>query len=332
MVLAGYAFKYAKRMLDLHLTFDIEIWCDSWANLDDEFPSAFKSYIYGNTLSGGFGLPFQLALMRKHGIRGVFFVEPLFSRRFGAAALREIVEMIQDSGQEVQLHLHTEWVDESIIPILKSNTGKRQFLSNFDRDEQQVLIALGAQLLEEAGAPRPTAFRAGGFGFNNDTLHALRQNGIQFDSSYNAVMGGLDSGVMAGEMLTEPVLIHDVVECPMTVFHDGFRLRHAQLGACSYDEMTALLWGAFEQGRQAFVILMHNFELLNRSKTAPDWVAVKRFERLCAFIAQHRDCFNTCGFRDNKVTTVDAQRDPMRTSRWLSSVRTFEQIYRLRYG
>lgn len=95
-------------MTQVFFSVDVEVWCGGWGHLDSRFPSAFRQYVYGPTARGDFGLPFQLRLLSDHGLKGVFFVEPLFAGRFGEDPLREIVELIRASGHEVQLHLHTE--------------------------------------------------------------------------------------------------------------------------------------------------------------------------------------------------------------------------------
>ena len=100
-------------MLDVFLTVDVEVWCDGWDNIDAKFPDAFKRYIYGPTSRGDYGLPYQLRQLQEHGLTAVFFVEPLFATRFGSAPLAEILGLVREPGHEVQLHLHTEWVDES---------------------------------------------------------------------------------------------------------------------------------------------------------------------------------------------------------------------------
>ncbi len=319
-------------MLNVFFTVDVEVWCNGWDNIDLKFNAEFISYIYGATAKGNYGLPYQLQLLQDYGLLGVFFVEPLFSTRFGSEHLSEIVGLLVDKGQEVQLHLHTEWVDESIVPLLKDVTNKRQYLKSFSLDEQTVLIAEGAKLMEKAGAPSVNAFRAGSFAFNKDTLTALAANGIPFDSSYNASMFGLDSGVKPGQVLVEPVLCEGVYEYPMTVYNDGTKsLRHAQITACSYREMEGLLWQALESGRDSFVMLFHNFELLNQSKNRPDEVVVKRFQQICAFLDKNRDCFRTTGFQGLTPNVVDRQPQPLRSSAWKSYLRMGEQVYRRKY-
>jgi hypothetical protein len=321
-------------MLNVFLSVDVEIWCEDWRHIDAQFARAFEHYIYGPTARGRYGLPYQVAVLNAHGLRGVFFVEPLFSARFGAAPLAEIVGLLAEARQEVQLHLHTEWVDEARTPLLPGGGGKRQHLRQFSLSEQTGLIGAGKAMLAGAGARGVNAFRAGSFAFNRDSLLALAANGIAVDSSYNASMFGPDSGVMPGVTLVDATCCDGIVEYPMTVFDDGRRrLRHVQLTSCSFEEIEALLWQAVRAGRHSFMILSHSFELLNRSKDRADAVVVRRFRRLCAFLERHRDVFRTCGFGDlAPAPPVLAQPAPLRSPLWRTGARMAGQAWRWRYG
>lgn len=320
-------------MLDVFLTVDVEIWCGGWQNLEQRFPSAFRQYVYGSTTRGDYGLPYQLNVLKTHGLTGVFFVEPLFSTRFGRAPLAEIVGLLRDSAQEIQLHLHTEWTSESKERLLENVSTKRQHLRYFSLEEQTILIAAGVRLIKQAGAGDITAFRAGSFAFNVDTLRALAANGIRFDSSYNASLFGLDSGVMPGVTVVSPIECEGVYEYPMTVFNDGTEsLRHVQLTACSYKEMEGLLWQALEGERKSFVLLSHNFELLNRARNRPDDVVVKRFQKLCSFLDRNRDCFRTRGFQGLTPRITQQQPAPLVSPIWRTGARMLEQAYRKGYG
>lgn len=321
-------------MLDVFYTVDVEVWCGGWQDLDRKFSDAFRRYIHGPTARGDYGLPYQLRLLREHGLTGVFFIEPLFALRFGQPALDEIVGLVRESGHEVQLHLHTEWVDEAREPVLPGPQRKRQHLRYFSREEQTVLIAKGLELMRRAGVHDINAFRAGSFAFNHDTLPALAANGVAFDSSYNASMFGPDSGVSPGQWLVEPTVVDGVMEYPMTVYRDGTStLRHAQLTACSWPELEGLLWQAAEQGRQSFVLLSHGFELLNRAKDRPDDVVVRRFERLCAFLDRHRDSFAVRGFKGLTTPSVAARQGvPLVSPLHRTGGRMLSQLYRRRFG
>lgn len=320
-------------MVDVFFTVDVEVWCGGWQDIDAKFPQAYQQYIEGTTSRGSYGLPYQADVLRDHGLVGVFFVEPLFALRFGVQPLSGIVGLLQERGQEVQLHLHPEWVDEAREPIFPVARPKQAHLSAFSEQEQTTLIACGLDLMAQAGALGINTFRAGSFAFNQDTLPALAANGIAFDSSYNASMHGLESGVMPGTTLVEPIAVGAVHEFPMTVYNDGTsRLRHAQLTACSFAELEGLLWQAAEEGRKSFVILSHGFELLNPSKDRPDTVVVRRFQQLCRFLDQHRDVFRVRGFRGLSPVHVPVQPAPLESPLMRTGLRMVSQAYRRRFA
>ncbi len=256
----------------------------------------------------------------------------MFSTRFGSQPLEEIIGLIREGGQEIQLHLHPEWVDESIEPLLENIDGKRQHLRYYTRTEQEILVAAGKRLIAQAGGGVCTAFRAGSFGFNRDTLAALAKNDICFDSSYNATIFGLDSGVGSGQVLVDAFECDGIHEYPMTVYDDGTAsLRHAQLTACSHREMEGLLWQALESGRQSFMILSHNFELLNTTRDRPDDVVVSRFRQLCTFLERNRDSFNVRGFEGLSPNPTMLQPAPLKSPVWKTAMRMLEQAGRRRF-
>lgn len=319
-------------MLDVFLTIDVEIWCDGWTNIDRKFPDAFEKYVYGPTPRGNYGLPYQLDVFGEHGLTTTCFVEPLFSTRFGNQPLQDIVGLVQERRHEVQLHLHTEWVDEALSSLLPDSHSKRQYLFLFDLDDQVKLISQGISLLRQAGAPEINAFRAGSFGFNDDTLRALARNGIRFDSSYNANMHGPESGVAPGTALVEPIEWAGVYEYPMTIFRDGIgHMRQAQLTSCSWREMESLLWQSVEAERKAFVILSHNFEILNPAKNRRDSVVDRRLQQLCRFLDRNRDVFRVRGFNDLEPKVTDNQPIPLQTGLIDTGIRMLEQAWRRKY-
>ena len=271
-------------------------------------------------------------MLTDYGLKAVFFVEPLFSTCFGPEPLHEIIDLLSSSEREIQLHLHTEWVDESKTPLLPNIREKRQHLRYFTLEEQTTLINKGLSLLRAAGVNSINAFRAGSFGFNCETLLALAANGITYDSSYNASYFGLDSGVMPGVPIYAPIEYEQIQEYPMTVFKDGFgKLRHTQISACSFSEIESTLWRALESGYTSVIILSHNFELLNQAKDRPDWITIRRLEKLCQFLDKNKDCFTARGFQDLTPQVSTVQPRLLTVPRWATVGRLVEQLYRRRY-
>ena len=171
-------------MLNVFITVDTEIWCNGWDNLEQKFPDQFRKYVYGPTRQGDFALPGTLSILEAFNIPAVFFVEPLFSAKFGLEPLQEIVGILQEKGQEIQLHMHPEWVDETGDRLLSGVTKKLRNLTYCSAGQQRELIQWGLQRLAEAGADKINAFRAGGFCANRDTLRAVADNKLTFDTSY----------------------------------------------------------------------------------------------------------------------------------------------------
>ena len=220
-------------------------------------------------------------------------------------------------------------MDEAKYKLLEGVNTKRQHLRYFNLLEQVQLIGIGQRLLKAAGAQSPEAFRAGSFGLNLDTLTALKQCGIRIDSSYNSSMMGVSSGVSPDKPLLDVTCIAGVQEVPMTVFKDGLgKVRHTQLTACSFSELEGLLWSALETGRQSFVLLMHNFELLNASMTSRDPIVVKRFHQLCEFLDRNRDSFRVRGFRDWTPCAQPTSASMLCTPWWHTAQRLAEQAVR----
>jgi hypothetical protein len=287
--------------------------------------------IYGRTAQGDYGLPYQLEMFKAYGLKASFFVEALFAEAVGIESLAEIVRVIQDGGQEVQLHLHTEWLVKSGGRLLDGRIGIN--MRDFSAEDQTTLVARGKHNLKLAGARGVSGFRAGNYGANLDTLTALANNGLRFDTSYNLPYVGTQCGLVFQPALVQPFELKGVREFPVSWFYDSpGHPRHVQLCACSSGEITAALWNAWRQGWHSFVIVAHSFELLagrkRRPIITPDRIVIRRFNRLCRFLADHRDKFRTVGFGDVLATDVSESGRPISSTLLRTAWRSAEQLAR----
>lgn len=278
--------------MNVYLSFDIEMWLNGWADLDRKFAAGFERYYLGRSAAGDYALPKTLEILNQNGLTGVFFVEPLFSARFGAQHLDLVTAMIGAAGQDIQLHIHPEWTDEISPPLIDDVSKKRQHLSHYTLAEQTTLIGAARTMLEASTGRPVSAFRAGSFAVNLDTYKALSANGLRVDSSLHAsydLSGGTLQGVAGHDSLQ---VINGVQTYRVTVMRDGFgRQRPAHVGACSFSEMRSALLDAAARGVQHFVIVSHNFEMLKPGSTQPQPIVVRRFEKLCRFLAERSDLF-----------------------------------------
>ncbi|MBE2993370.1 polysaccharide deacetylase family protein [Sphingomonas sp. CFBP 13603] len=286
--------------------------------------------IYVRSLEpAGVGLGYQLAELARHDLKACFFVDPMPAITFGLAPVRRMIETILEAGQEVQLHLHPNWTTARVGDHGAAHD--RFALFDYSLAEQTDLLVRATELLVEAGAPTPIAFRAGSYAANDDTLTALATLGFRYDSSHNGSEAPGSSRISLSPRQIAPVRSSpdgDLVEVPVTVIEDlRGRIRTFQLCALSAGESYDALEHAAVSHHAAVTIVSHGFELANRRGTRANGVHVRRFQALCAMLAEMRDVLPTTHFADRPVLALDHADvplgpDPLRT-RW----RQAEQLW-----
>lgn len=311
-------------MLDVYITIDTEIW---WHHTGlDDFRGNYDLCFLGRTRAGEHGVPYQIEVFNHYGLKAVFFVESLFASVVGLDPLKEMVDVIQSGGHDVQLHAHTEW-----LPLMDSPPapGSNEHMRHFSEDEQTTIIGQALENLRAAGAEDVRAFRAGNYGADLATLRALARNGVLCDTSYNYCYLDSACGIRTEAPLLQPAMVEGVLELPITYFqdHPGHN-RHAQIVACSCREMTGALMQAWRRGWQTFTIVSHSFELLNSRRTRDDPTVIRRFEGLCRFLADNRDKFRTSVFDGSLAPAMGAPREPLRGSVLQTAHRVGEQLAR----
>ena len=226
------------------------------------------------------GIGWQMAVLERHGLKGVFFLDPLPALVHGRAFLHPIVDAILSRGHEVQMHIHTEWLEWAAESPVEGRRGRN--IGDFNLADQIALLDLAKRWLEEAGAPPIRAFRAGNFGASDDTLRALAHIGVMWDSSVNPAYLGRECAIAADPAQIAPQLLHDVIELPVSGIADrpsGFR--PAQVCAMSAAEMRAGITHAMAERHPAYVVVTHSFEMLSRDRRRPNRAVMNRFESLC---------------------------------------------------
>lgn len=244
----------------------------------------FESSILGRCPEGDFGIHFQMDILERHGLTGVFFVDPMPALVYGPEIVEAIVRPIVRRRHEVQLHLHTEWLEFARFNPAGRLTGRN--IADFPLSAQKRIIMLARDILVGAGAPRPVAFRAGNFGANDDTLKALASLDFRFDSSFNSAWVGAGCDISLDPRNLEMRVHHGICAVPV----DGLlaranRFRPAQLCAMSEEEMRDALDHSVASGAIQFSAFSHSFELLSRDRAVPHRLAIERMEALCRAVA-----------------------------------------------
>jgi hypothetical protein len=240
--------------------------------------------ITGRTAEGEFGVGWQMDVLDRFGLTGVYFVDPMPGLVYGEAVVAAMVEPILRRGHEVQLHIHTEWLEwanDAPVATRGHNIG------DFSFDDQLTLLAFARDLLVRAGAPAPVAFRAGNYGADDNTLRALASLGIGWDSSFNTAYAGGDCRIALPQDSIDPLPLHGLIEIPVAGIEDRpGHMRPAQVCALSATEMRDGLLHAEASGRPAFAIVCHSFEMLSRDRQRPNRSVMARFEAMCQTIAE----------------------------------------------
>ena len=249
------------------------------------------------------GIGWQMDCLDRHGLKGVFFLDPMPALAHGTDFLRPIVSAIVGRGHEVQMHIHTEWLVWAKQSPVDGRQGRN--IGDFTLDDQITLLRLAKTMLEDAGAPAITAFRAGNFGANDDTLRALAAIGVLWDSSVNPAYLRGECRITADPAQIAAERAFGVVELPVSGIADrpgGFR--PAQICAMSAAEMRAGLRHAAGQGHDAFVVVTHSFELLSRDRQRPNDMVKARFAALCREAVRLPDVHGA-GFNDLSPAIAD---------------------------
>jgi len=272
----------------------------------------------------GVGVPWQLAMLRQHGLKACFFVDPMPAEVYGLDPVRAMVAPILAAGQEVQLHLHPCWRNVAA----GDEKGGAFELTAYDGDRQRALIEAARDLLMAAGAPRPIAFRAGSYAANLRTIAALRAAGIVYDSSHNGAHHPSPSALPLDRARIAPVALGGVIEVPVGQIEDRpGRLRHLQLCAVSFEELEAALLHAENEGQPLLTLVSHSFELASHDGSRPNRTLCRRFERLCAFLADHSEQLPTVHFADLGDVPLGAGARPLPARSLRTARRMAEQLW-----
>jgi hypothetical protein len=306
-------------MTQVLLTVDTEL---NWA--PHARGASWQQNLAGAFDPAGVGVPWQLERLGDHGLKACFFVDPMPALVYGIEPIRRMVEPILAAGQEVQLHLHPVW--QSVAEGIAE--GARFELTCFEAEDQLDLIETARDLLMDAGAPRPIAFRSGGYAADVGTLGALLQAGIGFDSSHNGSYHPDPSALPLEPDLIGPADLGGLIEVPVTQIGDsGGRLRHLQLCAVSSEEIEAALRHALRKRHPVVTLVSHSFELASRDGRRANRLLCRRFERLCAFLAEHSDSLPTAHFADLEPLAAVAGGEPLPPQPWRRARRLAQQAW-----
>jgi peptidoglycan/xylan/chitin deacetylase (PgdA/CDA1 family) len=262
-------------------------------------PLALDTTVFGKWRSRSYGIPLIMDILERYGFRGTFFTELFCSYNVGRDAVASVVGSIQDRGHDVQLHLHPE---QRFYREFKEGGCRREegLIFALPLSEQRELIREGVSLFRSFTGKSPRAYRAGCYGASELTLQALRDNGIEIDSSYNLAYLGKTCGFQTSP-LNGPVVIEGVQEFPVTVFRvaglHGYK--PLEISAVSVGEIVSTMSHLRNAGCHDVVLVLHSFSLLKSGGVRyehcrPNHLVIRRLDRLCGVLARMQGDIQVC--------------------------------------
>lgn len=260
-------------------------------------PVGSKQRIYGQIGDKQYGIPLLMDIADRYGLRLTFFLEVLNKYFFGPGEVQQVCADILSQGHDVQLHVHPNYLNfqlDQYIPPRFSD-----LIGSYELEKQLEIIAEAKEFLTQIKGSPPLAFRAGCYGADLNTLQALCSLGFLIDSSYNQSFLP-DSCLLPDWQLNTVSRQQGIFELPITNFVERSGLRAARLmpldlNAVGFEELRFIL-----QNHGAdlglVTIILHSFSFVRAfdaqyQRVRPRFEVIRRFKRLCAFLAEHANRF-----------------------------------------
>lgn len=250
--------------------------------------------VFGVHKSRLYGIPLIMDLLEEHGFRGTFFTEVFCGYLLGHDKVEAVFRAITGRGHDAQLHLHPTY--RFYRDFLEGKPRRENDLMfRFTPEEQTELIADAVRLFRQAAGKPPRAYRAGCYGASETTLAALRENGIEIDSSYNLTYLGSTCGFETPG-LNAPARIEGVYEFPITVFSvaGSAGCKPLEISAVSAGEVINTIQDLLRTDCRDVILSFHSFSFLKDrggrfERCTPDNIVIQRFRRLCGALSEMRD-------------------------------------------
>lgn len=252
------------------------------------------------------GLSFALACLKRHQLRGTFFLETLCSHWFGISEMQKIALGIAADQHDLQLHLHPCWTAFK-NPDWKTAAQKKNpddSIANRNTDELREIIVDAKKLFVEITNKNPTIFRTGNLQVDREAFQIFYEQGLRYSSSLGAAGSGY-----ADETLNLHNGVHEIegiTEIPVSCYFSqipskGWRL--LTIPGSSKTEIEYLLNFAYLQQISPIVILVHASDFSPQSghiqpQFKPNYFNQDRFDFLCSMLAENQDRFSTVTFEE----------------------------------
>ncbi len=253
----------------------------------------FVTNVHGRLQGHDYGIGKIMEICNRYGAKATFFVDVYEHYRFGKEALKETCLQISESGHDVQLHAHPNfipWCTEGGL------------MKRYPFHVQKEIVTEGRELIGEWVGKPPTGFRGGAYGVNALTLKALEESGFTVDSSYFAYHENCDlSAMMHNVPKNRPFMIGNILELPVTTYDliDVYfwkKNSKIDMNACTLVELIGVVnkilasADSTEKGLETVILFLHSFSFIrwNAAHTTAEvnWRVLTNFEKLLMHLAR----------------------------------------------
>jgi len=258
------------------------------------FDGGFEKLVMGNINNEFYGVPKIMEIAKNYGFKCEFFVDVYEYKKFGEDNFKNLCQMIDKKAHSVALHTHPSYAYDK----------DRINMYEYSLEEQIEIIKEGKELIKKWIDKEPIAHRAGNYGANDNTLIALRENGIFIDSSF--FYKHPNSKINAPTINT-PILYKDILQFPVTVAKNfptrkgipiPIKYNFAKLDINSMNKSTIVKAVKRLQGKVEYIILfLHSCSLVKTDHNKLD-----KFDVNCKAIESFEGVLSFC--QDKKINSI----------------------------
>lgn len=173
-----------------------------------------KRLMWGEFDNGVAGVREMCSIINEFQAKMVFFVDSCASFE-NKEEVREVIRWLDNDGQDVQLHTHSEYLPESFW-LERGMEYQPRMLNRCEFPKTELAIGYFSEELSMVTGKPVRAYRAGSFRWNADTIRVLKELGIPL-SFNNSMSAYLDGHCTFSSAFNDPYKwSNGVIEIPIT--------------------------------------------------------------------------------------------------------------------
>lgn len=274
----------------------ILITCDTEVGeLAGDRRDAFEIFIEGVVNSKKVGVELINSIAAKYGAIVEHFVDVYPYEKYGEEKFETLCKTLIDGGHRIGLHTHPSGRYDK----------NRKFMWQYSLKEQTEIVRFGKQKIKEWVRLENISHRAGGYGADENTLIALKENNIFVDSSFFC---GNDKCQIKYPYKNQVSLYKDIFEIPVTVYESKKLYRPFGIEKKKYQKLDFRYGSSSDEilevidcmaSDSVIVIFLHSFNFLNLpydfktkqyANISINHNLINEYEKLLSSISMRKDC------------------------------------------